>query len=82
MRIEHNFSLLPYNTFGLDVRCRQFFEYNTVYELADFIESGALETSGWLHIGRGSNLLFLRDYDGVALHSKNCRQRTSNPNVL
>jgi UDP-N-acetylmuramate dehydrogenase len=70
MRIEHNFSLLPYNTFGLNVFCRQFCEYSTVPELEDFIKSGALETSDWFHIGGGSNLLFLQDYDGLILHSQ------------
>jgi len=69
MKIETNFSLLPYNTFGLNVFCRQFCEYNTVSELENFIKSGALETSDWFHIGGGSNLLFLRDYDGLILHS-------------
>ncbi len=70
MKIENNFSLLPYNTFGLNVSCRQFCEYNTVSELEDFIKSDILKTSKWLHIGGGSNLLFLQDYDGLILHSQ------------
>ena len=69
MKIEYNFPLLPYNTFGLNVYCRHFCEYNTASELENFIRSGALEKSDWLHIGGGSNLLFLRDYDGVIIHS-------------
>jgi len=70
MKIKSDFSLLPYNTFGLNVSCRQFYEYRSLPELARFIESGILEKSAWLHIGGGSNLLFLRDYDGLVLHSK------------
>jgi len=69
MRIEHNFSLLPYNTFGLNVCCRQFCEYDTASELENLIKSGILESTLWLHTGGGSNLLFLSDYDGLILHS-------------
>ncbi|MBO4806658.1 MAG: UDP-N-acetylmuramate dehydrogenase [Paludibacteraceae bacterium] len=70
MRRETDFSLLKYNTFGIDVRCRDFFEYESVDELADFVASGALEGRRWMQIGGGSNLLFLSDFDGVVLHSK------------
>ena len=70
MRRETDYSLLKYNTFGIDVRCRDFFEYESVDELADFVASGALEGRRWMQIGGGSNLLFLSDFDGVVLHSK------------
>ncbi|MBP5458472.1 MAG: UDP-N-acetylmuramate dehydrogenase [Paludibacteraceae bacterium] len=70
MRRETDFSLLKYNTFGIDVRCSDFFEYESVDELADFVSSGALEGRRWMQIGGGSNLLFLSDFDGVVLHSK------------
>lgn len=64
------FSLLAYNTFGINATCNRFIEYATTDELRDIL--GQLVKSGerWLHIGGGSNLLFLNDhYDGTILHS-------------
>ena len=29
---KENYILLPHNTFGIDAKCRQFVEYNTVEE--------------------------------------------------
>ena len=65
MRTEENYSLLEHNTFGIDARCRRFVEYDTPEELAQLVGQAPL-----LHIGGGSNLLFLSDYDGTILHSR------------
>lgn len=70
MKVLDNYSLLPHNTFGIDVRCRQFAEYDTVEELKAFLtEHANHKPSSLLHIGGGSNLLFLKDFDGIILHS-------------
>ena len=63
------YSLLPYNTFGIDVSANRFIEYASVEELKTLIEQGAV-TTPFLHIGGGSNLLFTKDYEGVVLHSR------------
>lgn len=70
MKKASDFSLLNYNTFGLNVSCRQFFEYDSVTELKEFIQAKNLAGTNWLHIGGGSNLLFLQDFDGTILHSQ------------
>ena len=62
-------SLLPYNTFGIDVSASRFLEYASVAELKEYIAQGAV-TTPFLHIGGGSNLLFTKDYDGLILHSR------------
>ena len=62
-------SLLPYNTFGIDVSASRFLEYASVAELKEYIAQGAVTTL-FLHIGGGSNLLFTKDYDGLILHSR------------
>ena len=62
-------SLLPYNTFGIDVSASRFLEYASVAELKEYIVQGAV-TTPFLHIGGGSNLLFTKDYDGLILHSR------------
>lgn len=65
------YSLLKHNTFGINATCKNFVEYSSTEELNDIL--GPLLQSGerWMHIGGGSNLLFLSDYyDGTILHSK------------
>lgn len=56
------------NTFGLDVQAKQWMEYQSVDELRDFLAAGKL-TKPYLHVGSGSNLLFLSDFKGTVLHS-------------
>lgn len=78
VKITENASLLPYNTFGMDVRAALLAEYDTVEDLRELLhhprivqlmqqerEAGRLP---FWHIGAGSNLLFRGDYPGVVLH--------------
>lgn len=61
------YSLLPHNTFGLNVKAAQFIEFESEKELSDIIGAGFVYPA--LVIGAGSNLLFLNDYKGTVLHS-------------
>lgn len=63
------YSLLSYNTFGIDANATRFLEYSSVEELKTLIAQGAV-TTPFLHIGGGSNLLFTKDYEGLILHSR------------
>lgn len=67
MRLSENISLLPYNTFHINVRAKALAEYENVEELRDLLRHYANDNI--LHIGAGSNLLFTGDYDGIVLHS-------------
>jgi len=69
MRTEQNFSMLNYNTFGIDARATWFIEYDSKEELKHALGLEFVKSSRCLHIGGGSNLLFLKDFDGVILHS-------------
>jgi UDP-N-acetylmuramate dehydrogenase len=69
MKIQENFSLLNYNTFGLDCKARWFAEYSSASKLRELIHSPLYRSSRSLFVGRGSNLLFLNDYDGIIVHS-------------
>lgn len=70
MQIHSDYSLLRHNTFGIDVKCRQFVEYNDENELRETLKMLKENTEApWLHIGGGSNLLFTKDYPGTILHS-------------
>lgn len=73
MRNLENISLLPYNTFGIDVKARLLVEYDSVDELREVLAAHRGERI--LHIGQGSNLLFTGDFDGVVLHSRMARAR-------
>ena len=72
MKIQDNYSLLKHNTFGIAANARNFVEYDSVEELQDFIRQRIVrgDSSPLLHIGGGSNLLFLNDFDGTVLHSR------------
>ena len=56
------------NTFGLDVKAGRWLEYDSVEELKALIAEGQI-SSPYLHVGSGSNLLFLGDFEGTVLHS-------------
>jgi len=73
MKVERNISLLPYNTFGMDVKAKIFAEYASVDELRELLRRYRGEHI--LHIGAGSNLLFTKDFEGVILHSAMRRAR-------
>ena len=63
-------SLIDLNTFGIEAKAKLLIHYNTEEELMQLIESGIMVNNKVLHIGGGSNLLFLNDYDGTILHSE------------
>ena len=69
MNIYTDYSLKSRHTFGMDVQTALFIEYATKEELKEILRSQPLEEGRWLHIGGGSNLLFMGDYPGTILHS-------------
>lgn len=76
--MKNNYSLLAHNTFGIEASARYYAEYTSVEQLQqeltayyqqEGIKPQATEKLPVLHIGGGSNLLFLHDYEGLVLHS-------------
>jgi len=68
LQMEHNYSLKPYNTFGIDVRAKHFASFSTIQELKACL---ANNTHGALLIlGGGSNMLFTEDFDGLVLRNE------------
>lgn len=63
-----DFSLLHYNTFGIDASAAHFVEFASVGELEEFL-NGGLDCKT-LVMGGGSNLLFVNDFNGIVFHSK------------
>ena len=64
-----HYNLKGHNTFGVDVSCRRFVEFEKAAEVTPFICSLKEEDKPLLLIGGGSNLLFTGDFDGTVLHS-------------
>lgn len=71
-RIHYDYPLLSHNTFGMDVKAEVFCEYDDEEDLRQLLlsEVFAPYAENFIVIGAGSNLLFLKDYDGLVLHSR------------
>jgi UDP-N-acetylmuramate dehydrogenase len=67
-QILQNISLKSYNTFGIDCTAKNFVEVKTVDELLDILEVIEQENFPSIFIlGGGSNVLFLKDFDGLVI---------------
>ena len=69
MNTNQHISLLPYNTFGINAKADYFIEYDSIADLQAVLQMDIVKQNRILHIGSGSNLLFLKDFEGVVLHS-------------
>ncbi|MDE6717590.1 MAG: UDP-N-acetylmuramate dehydrogenase [Muribaculaceae bacterium] len=67
--IEYNKDITSYTTFGIPIKAKYFAEYKSERELLKISRSQEYLENEVLHIGGGSNLLFLADYDGMVLHN-------------
>lgn len=70
MKITNNASLLEFNTFGINAHARYLIEYNSIDDLQAVLNTDIVKQHKLLHVGSGSNLLFVNDFDGVVLHSQ------------
>ena len=66
MQIKHNISLKPYNTFGIDVKAKQFISITSVADLIE-VYSDEDNTSKFI-LGGGSNMLLTKDIDALVMH--------------
>ncbi len=68
---QTHYPLLSHNTFGIAVYADCFVHYTSCTELQQAIDYHNNKCPGlpMLHIGAGSNLLFMQDYHGMVLHS-------------
>ncbi len=69
MRDIRDYSLLPYNTFGIDAKCSRFLEYENTVEAQQVAQILREASQPYMIIGGGSNLLLTRDFDGIVVHS-------------
>lgn len=65
--MHENFSLQPYNTFGVDVKAGYFTEIQTVEALKEALSFSQNHNLPLLFLGGGSNILFTRDFNGLVI---------------
>ncbi len=81
MKIQENFSLKNYNTFGVEAKTRYFAE---VYSIEELKETLQFTNAPILFLGGGSNILFIQDFDGlvIALRMKGITEKVENGKAL
>lgn len=65
--MQENFSLQPYNTFGVDVNAKYFTEVQTIDELKKAVLYSKDHHLSVLFLGGGSNILLTKNFDGLAI---------------
>ena len=69
LNFQKDTSLLPYNTFGIDVKSKQFVGVKSIDELQAVLNQNQLENL--LVLGGGSNLLLTKDFEGLTIRIEN-----------
>jgi UDP-N-acetylmuramate dehydrogenase len=66
VHVQHNISLQPFNTFGIDVKAKQFISIASVSDLKDIYTSDDYPKK--FILGGGSNMLLTKDIDALVIH--------------
>jgi len=67
MNIQHNISLKPYHTFGIDVSAKQFAPFTSAADMQALLHQNQEQL---LILGGGSNILFTKNFDGLVLRNE------------
>ena len=68
--ILQNISLKPYNTLVLEARAKYFVVFKSVEELKEILSKEKFKNEKKLFLGGGSNILLMRDFDGLVLKNE------------
>lgn len=66
MKIQANFSLKNYNTFGIEAKAKQFVAVHSISELKTILKQHANDTK--FILGGGSNMLLTKNIDALVIH--------------
>ena len=66
--MQYNYSLQPFNTFGIDVKAKYFASFSDIPELKANL--AAFPDEPLLILGGGSNMLFTQDFNGLVLRNE------------
>jgi UDP-N-acetylmuramate dehydrogenase len=67
MEIKENYPLKSFNTFGINVSCRYFTEFDNIENLKNTLEHPLAKSNQILVLGGGSNILFTKDFNGLVI---------------
>ncbi len=67
MKLQSDYSLKAYNTFGIDAKAKLFVQFDSVEELQELLQMPELKHEEKLVLGGGSNVLFTKDFDGLVM---------------
>ena len=70
MEFKKNISLKKLNTFGINVKCKLYCSVQSEKEVIDVINSEEYKNNPHLILSGGSNVLFLKDYDGLIIQNE------------
>ncbi|CAD7810467.1 UDP-N-acetylenolpyruvoylglucosamine reductase [Chryseobacterium aquaeductus] len=65
--MHENFSLKPYNTFGVEAIAKYFAEVHSTEELIEILKQSDAQRLPILFLGGGSNILLTKNFDGLAI---------------
>ena len=68
LALQHDISLRPFNTFGIDARASRYLRVTTLAQLQAALADPELARFPRLVLGGGSNLLLTGDFAGLVLH--------------
>ncbi|MGB2078720.1 MAG: UDP-N-acetylmuramate dehydrogenase [Vibrio sp.] len=67
MNVSQNLSLKAYHTFGVELKADYVAEFESVDDLISAYQNPSWQSLPKLVVGKGSNILFTQDYQGVVL---------------
>ncbi|MFA7298630.1 MAG: UDP-N-acetylmuramate dehydrogenase [Candidatus Absconditabacterales bacterium] len=67
MNIQKNISLLPYNTFAVNIQADFFVEVTNEQDIFDLISTDVFSTQTHFILGGGANILFTKNYTGLII---------------
>lgn len=70
MKISKNFNLKSFNTFGISVNAKFFALLEKEEDLIDILNSPEFKNNLKLFLGGGSNILFVKDFNGMVILNK------------
>ena len=68
--IKQNISLLPYNTFHIDVKAHFFVEIHHENQLVSLVNSSEFKNNKHLTLGGGSNMLLTKNFEGIVVYNQ------------
>jgi len=66
VQVQHNISLKPFNTFGIDVKAKYFVSVSDILELKEVLSLNSYPNK--VILGGGSNMLLTKDIESLVLH--------------